>query len=196
MVRAKNKQQVSEAVEHAVLNALDDIEDRIAEGVFDRWTKAFVAKSEGGEDEFGNSWPPLSDRTVKKKRRNPPNLDHRNTLGGRLIRDLMRNGLSREQAGAKAVAILGSTFATPSEVINVDNGELIASLDPRGNENQIREQSGDAIALGTEVDHAGPVNARRRFLPTADEAVDWLYDIATELRDEIEGDILLELRKP
>lgn len=194
VVRASSREEVNEAVSHAVLGALEDIEDLVAERMFTRWTEAFVAKSEGGEDEFGNSWPPLSERTIRDKERNPPNLSHRNSLGARMIRDLVSQGMTKQEALSKAVSVLGQNFTENSHVINVRHGDLIASLSPDGHENQIREKEDNLIILGTEDPKAGYVNAQRRFLPTGDEAVEWLYDVAVELRDQIATDIVAGMR--
>lgn len=161
----------------------------MAEVVFARWQYAYYAKAMGGQDEFGNSWEPLAESTLKKKK--PSGTDWKRVWSDKqhqIISHLVRSGMSLKDAKGKAASML---WGSPDQgiPINIDSSRLVSSLDPNGHEDQIREETGDSLYLGTGTPYAHYVDAKRRFLPTAEEASQWVKLAVDVIRNEIADNV-------
>lgn len=156
----------------------------LSDTVFTNWHTAFIAKAHGGEDEFGESWEPLAESTKKKKRGKSMGEQVRRDWYDRanqLQAQLVASGMTRQEAADKAA---GMAWDDPTDVlINIDTTRLESSLSPEGHPDQIRQDVGGAVQMGTSVPYAKYVNGARRFQPTASELATWVRTGALQLRN-------------
>ncbi len=162
---------------------------------------AFVAKSNGGRDEFGDSWAPLAPRTIKNKLRAKRraieernntrawwNIDRRNSWRRNrrnLMQQLQASGMTAEQAKAKATSMAwGRVTAQGGVSINVRTGDLEESLMMNSaSPDQVFEVRGDTLVMGTKARtarwmHDGqrkkPRRPARPILPNSEKAAVWI----------------------
>ena len=152
-----------------------------------RWHTAFIAKSLGNADEFGNVWPPLAAATVARKRaQNSPGIraDRQAQWYRRrqqFIQQFRAQGLGRAQAVVSANALAWQSMSAAGGVpINVDSTDLEQSL--LGGANHVEQFSGNTLTLGSSVFHGQFVNAKRRFRPNPAEMRVWLVAVADGIR--------------
>ncbi len=136
---------------------------------------AFVTKSNGGVDEFGDKWAELAPRTLTRKKRARTkalqtrarfpeanrfevkawwNIDRRNAWQRNrrnLLRQLVASGMSPDDAKIKATSMAwGSVTATSGVSINVESGDLEEALmKDSKNPDQVSERRGDSYVMGT-----------------------------------------------
>ena len=176
--------------------------ERIAQSVFTWWHIAFISKSVGGMDEFGNVWPPLKPETVRAKIRNRSAGIEKDRQAqwqerqSRYVGELRAAGFNARQAKAKAADLAWQSYSQRSDIystatlagvpINVDTTRLEVSLDPYADsEDRVQEFDGDTIRLGSSVPYGVYVNAARRFLPTQEEAAVFVERAAVAAADEV-----------
>lgn len=227
----KKSPEVVAAVTHAVVQEAiglaggplrQEAQYIIADTFFSNAHTAYIAKSHGLADEFGDRWKPLARRTVEQKLGIAP-LSDPGTPGeispsvtggtafipdasrraewfdrqGRLQAQLISGGMSPEDARTKANTLAwGPNLAAGGVPINVDTGLLANSLSP-GDEykpGQVRQFYANVGILGSEVDYAANVHKVRPILPTADKAVVWVRRGLAIVANMIRNEIVDRLR--
>ena len=207
---------VDEAVGHSGGPLREEARFIISDTFFSSAHTAYIAKSHGREDEFGDRWRKLAQTTINRKlgigalpgtvgeispsvtggtafipdaSRRKEWEDRRNRLQAQLI----SGGMTPEDARVKANELSwGSNIAASGVPINIDAGLLVNSLAPgEGHKpGQVNESYGNVMIMGTQVDYAADVHRRRRILPTADKIVVWvrrgLGIVANLIRNEVE----------
>lgn len=187
------------AIYAAVRDSADSEKMRavVAHAVLTGWHTAFIAKAQGGVDEFGNRWKPLHPSTVRRKQRQSmaQDVDRRRAWGqrrGQLVSQLIAGGMSSADAKVKANSLMwqGSTSAAGGQPINIDTTRLEASLDPAREDHvdQVRDTS-SGVRVGTRRPRAKHINRQRRFQPTKREAAVWVRRGADIVRNMIKYEI-------
>lgn len=179
----KRQSDINVAIERSVTEVLGDVNDYIAEVIFTRWHTAFVQKAMGGTDEFGESWPPLSQERIDYKESRAMSQDINwqaewNKRQVQIYSQLRANGMNQKDARAKSITMAWGSAATGGSQINMFTTRLEASISPDGHPDQIREVTKHGIRAGTRVPYAPYVNAQRRINPTAKEISTWVMDAA------------------
>jgi len=187
----------------------------MSEVFFTRAHTAYLAKSHGQADEFGDTWDPLAFETVRRKiaegspsvtggtafipdrSRRQEWIDRRDNL----IAQMISSGMSASDARAKANDLTWSHNVNPSGVpINIDTGLLANSLAPGAGGNrsvrqgQVRQHIGTTMLFGTDVDYAADVHSMRRILPIADKMVTWVRDGLGIVTNLVRNEIIERLR--
>lgn len=154
----------------------------IAKDVFGENRRQFLKKSRAGADDFGETWKPLADSTVRRKlakqkgkvtagqNRRFKSLQERNrkraaALGLRIVEAM-------KQADAAALAGAGIV------PINIETRRLIKSITPGGGDGlsyrkpreQVFRLQRRTITLGSSVEYTKYVQKARRIMMTAKEA--------------------------
>lgn len=187
----------------------------MSEVFFSRAHTAYIAKSHGQADEFGDTWDPLAFSTVRKKiaegsasvtggtafipdrSRRQEWIDRRDNL----IAQMISSGMSPSDARFKANDLTWSHNVNASGVpINIDTGLLANSLAPGAEgdrsvrQGQVRQQIGTTMLFGTDVDYAGDVHRQRRILPVAEKMVVWVRDGLGIVTNLVRNEIMDRLR--
>jgi len=196
-----------EVVTFHVVNAtqemIADLGETVAEVFFTRWHTAFMAKSQGGHDEFLQEWAPLAPSTIKRKQQTQNNWAqigpaYQEKRASWRAQDLMRHfqseGYDKVDANAMAVSMVwGATETAGGVPIHVDTERLAESLHPDGSPDQVKEVDGTSMTFGTSVPYAGdcdrgdPSKNRpaRRIKPTKTEASEWVRAAAVVARNDL-----------
>lgn len=182
--------------------------------------EAFLAKARGGTDAAGLAWEPLSPRTVAYGRRHPgkssrhlrPTLSaaqdarwRRLYAGVRAAR--IRAGDDPATAGriaaghawnvlkaAGAQTVL-QRYGGRKVEINRDTGRLLASLSPGAAGNALEVAGPTTVAVGSNVEYARHVHARRPLWPEARMwPGEWLERLATVLARALAAYVRREVR--
>lgn len=189
----------------------EEAQFHMAETFFTSAHAAYIAKSHGQADEFGDTWHPLAQSTIDDKRRSGspsiaggtafiPDASRRNEWVERrdtFLAQMISAGMSPTDARDKANDLAWKNNIAASGVpINIDTGLLVNSLAPGAGgdrsvrQGQVRQFVGTTMTFGTDVDYAADVHQMRPILPTADKMVVWVrrgLGIVTNLiKSEIE----------
>lgn len=160
---------------------------------------AFLAKAHGGQDEFGDDWTELSQETKDRKSGRPGARPDRRAQWRRrhaeLTQSLVAAGMSSQDARDKASELAwGPNTASEGVPIGIDTHRLERSLDPTTNSpNQVRDNHGDTLTLGTDVEYAKFFDAARPIIPDSSKSKRWVRRgagvlvgmIATRLREKL-----------
>lgn len=176
----------------------------MAETFFTSAHTAFVSKSHGQADEFGDTWLPLSPKTIQEKlgvsgflpnvgevspsvtggtffipdaKRHQERADRRDLF----VAQMISGGMSSNDARTKANELVwGGNIAASGVPINIDTGLLVNSLSPGAGGDrsikigQVRQMVGSVMTFGTDVDYAADVHRMRPILPSVDKMVVWV----------------------
>lgn len=195
--RTKTRKSLSEVLQ-AVRDATSQLQEsdtRVADAIlqtigreiFLRWHTSFIAKSQGGADEFGETWPELSEERIKHKIRKGVNTElNPERRESQIVASLVQGGMKKKQAIEKARTIIWGPRTTAGSVpINIFSRTIELALDPEDpNKFQVRRMRGNVMEFGvqgaispeTGTEYVEKVNADRPFLPKAKDAKIWVRD--------------------
>ncbi len=196
----------------------------MAETFFTNAHTAYIQKSHGRADEFGDNWRPLSRIRIDEKLGKgflpgvPGEISPSVTGGTAFIPDasrrqewtdrrdtfvaqLISSGMSPADARTKANDLVwGGNVAEGGVPINIDTGLLVNSLAPGAGgdrsvrQGQVRQQIGTTMIFGSDVDYAADVHADRPILPTADKMVVWVRRGLGIVTNLVRNEIIERLR--
>lgn len=143
---------------------------QLMRGFFARWHDSFMAKTDGGADETGLRWKPLSDgyrarkasemRRGKLSARTAQQFARLRELVDRLTSQLIFRGMKPRNARSLAASLAWKTLASDPVLIGIRTHRLEESLQPGAVSGgyyatptafQVAERRGDELLLGTAV---------------------------------------------
>lgn len=197
---SRNTQSVNQLIRNLPTNISSNTQlgrafrARMIHEIMSRLHKAFMEKSKGRRDEFGNRWQPLSPATVRRKTSSGSSGQSALTKSQQrlfqksfnaALNQLRRAGLREVDAVTKARRTAWDMLATggTNVPIGIDSGRLERSLRPGKTgstyqppaEQKVDFSSG-RLRVSTAVPYARHFSARRPITPKPRDMLKWLKE--------------------